>query len=176
MYVAIFCLMVRFSMAFPTWTHAKMVLKGQCHEMDISFEGLNILISTLCVCADGFQDLPKAFHYSIQWLTFNLLLRNYLLILNMLTETLLRIPFSVIGQFFLHPKERSRIRDPLVRDADPDPHQNVTDPQHWPWAWVSFMTILSTDNKHKKQYAEKTSNRYIHRPFLHSANLNILNL
>jgi hypothetical protein len=30
-------------------------LKGQCHEMDILFEDLNILIKTSCVCADGFQ-------------------------------------------------------------------------------------------------------------------------
>jgi hypothetical protein len=29
-------------------------LKGQCHEMDLFFQGLNILISTFCVCADGF--------------------------------------------------------------------------------------------------------------------------
>ncbi len=33
----------------------------QCHEMDIVFEGLNILISTFCVCADGFSDLSKLF-------------------------------------------------------------------------------------------------------------------
>ncbi len=30
------------------------------------FEGLNILISTFCVCADGFQDLSKVIHYPIQ--------------------------------------------------------------------------------------------------------------
>jgi hypothetical protein len=30
------------------------------------FEGLNILISTFCVCADGFQGISKAFHYPIQ--------------------------------------------------------------------------------------------------------------
>ncbi len=29
-------------------------LKGQIHEMDIFLEGLNILISTFCVFADGF--------------------------------------------------------------------------------------------------------------------------
>ena len=45
-------------------------LKGQCHEMDIFFECLNILISTFCVCADGFQGLSKGFHYPIQLLTF----------------------------------------------------------------------------------------------------------
>ncbi len=38
------------------------------------FEGLNFLISTSCVCADGFQDLSKAFHNPIQCLTFYLLL------------------------------------------------------------------------------------------------------
>ncbi len=41
------------------------LLKGQCHEMDIVFEGINILISTFCLCADGFQDLSKACHYPI---------------------------------------------------------------------------------------------------------------
>jgi hypothetical protein len=78
-------------------------LKGQCHEMDIYFEALNILISTFCVCADGFQGLSKAFHYPVQLLTFYLLLLNYLLVLKMLTETLLRIPFSVIDLCFLVP-------------------------------------------------------------------------
>jgi hypothetical protein len=43
------------------------------HEMDIFFEGLNILNSTFCVCADGFQDLSKALYYLIQGLTFSLL-------------------------------------------------------------------------------------------------------
>ncbi len=52
-------------------------LKGQCHEMYIFVEGLNILISTFCVCADGFQGLSKALHYSIQLLTFNFLLWKY---------------------------------------------------------------------------------------------------
>jgi hypothetical protein len=44
--------------------------KGQWHEMNSFFEGLNILISTFCVCADGFQGLSKAFHYLTQILTF----------------------------------------------------------------------------------------------------------
>ncbi len=35
---------------------------------------------------------------TIQLLTFYLLLHNYLIILKILTETILRIPFSVIGQ------------------------------------------------------------------------------
>jgi hypothetical protein len=65
------------------------------------FEGLNILISTFCIYDDGFQGLSKAFHCPIQLLTFYLLLWNYLLILKMLTETLLRISFSVIGRCFL---------------------------------------------------------------------------
>ncbi len=59
-------------------------LKGQCHEMDIFFDGLNISISTCCVCDDGFQGLLKAFHYPIQLLTVYLLLRIYLLIRKML--------------------------------------------------------------------------------------------
>jgi hypothetical protein len=33
-------------------------------------EGLNIFISTFCVCADGFQGHSKAFDYPIQLLSF----------------------------------------------------------------------------------------------------------
>jgi hypothetical protein len=44
--------------------HVILFYKGVSR--DVSFEGLNILTSTFCVCADGFQDLPKAFHYTIQ--------------------------------------------------------------------------------------------------------------
>ncbi len=77
-------------------------LRGHCHEMDF-FEGLNKWISTVCICADGFQSLSKAFHYPIQLLTFYLLPWNYLLILKMLTETLLRISSSVIGRCSLVP-------------------------------------------------------------------------
>ncbi len=40
----------------------------------IFFEGLNILICTFCVCADGFQCPSKAFHCPKQLLTFDLLL------------------------------------------------------------------------------------------------------
>ncbi len=39
----------------------RLCLKGQCHKMDIFLEGLNILISTICVCADCFQGLTS-FH------------------------------------------------------------------------------------------------------------------
>ncbi len=42
-----------------------VLLKGQFNEMDNFFEGLNILISTFCVCGDGFQGLSKAFHYTL---------------------------------------------------------------------------------------------------------------
>ncbi len=45
-------------------------LKGQCHEMDIFYESLNIIIITFFVYADGFQGLSKAFHFPIQLLTF----------------------------------------------------------------------------------------------------------
>jgi hypothetical protein len=38
--------------------------------MNSFFEGLNILISTFCVCANGFQGLLKAFHCLTQILTF----------------------------------------------------------------------------------------------------------
>jgi hypothetical protein len=34
----------------------QVILEGQCHKMDIR-NGLNILTSTFCVCADGFQGL-----------------------------------------------------------------------------------------------------------------------
>ncbi len=51
-----------------------LALKGQCHEIYIFFEGLNIFIGNFCVCADGFHDLSKAFHYPIHVLTFYLLL------------------------------------------------------------------------------------------------------
>jgi hypothetical protein len=54
------------------------------------FEGLKTLISTF--------RLSKAFHYPIEFLTFYLLFLSDLLILKMLTETLLIIPFSVIGR------------------------------------------------------------------------------
>jgi hypothetical protein len=50
-----------------------VLLKGQCHEMDIFFS-LNILISTFCVSAYGFQGLSKDFHFSIKILAFCLLL------------------------------------------------------------------------------------------------------
>jgi hypothetical protein len=40
----------------------------------VKFRSTNILICTFCECADGFQDLSKAFYYPIQLLTFNLLL------------------------------------------------------------------------------------------------------
>jgi hypothetical protein len=43
------------------------MLKRQCHEMDIFCDGLNILINTFCVCANG---LLKDFHYFTQFLTF----------------------------------------------------------------------------------------------------------
>jgi hypothetical protein len=72
-----------------------------------SFEGLDILIRTCCVSADGFQGLSKAFQYPIQLLTFYLLVSNYLLILKMLTKTLLGIPFSVIGRCSLMPTSHS---------------------------------------------------------------------
>jgi hypothetical protein len=51
--------------------HQKLYcLKVQCHEVDICFEGLKILISTFCVCADGCQGLSQAFHCPAQLLRF----------------------------------------------------------------------------------------------------------
>ncbi len=75
-----------------------ILFKGTVSRDRYFFKGLNILIRTFCVCADGFQDLSIALHYPVQLLTCFLLLWNYLLILKMLTETLLRISFSVIGR------------------------------------------------------------------------------
>jgi hypothetical protein len=46
------------------------MLKGTVSRDGYFLEGLNILISTLCVCADGLQGLSKAFHYPIKLLTF----------------------------------------------------------------------------------------------------------
>ncbi len=63
-------------------------------------KGLNILISTLCICADGFQ----ASHYRIQLLTFYLLLLNYLgTKFENAYWNLLGILFSVIGRCSLVP-------------------------------------------------------------------------
>ncbi len=73
------------------------VIKGTVSRNEYFFEGLNNLISIFLVCADGFQGLSKAFHCPIQLLTLFCFFDYYLLILKMLTETLLRIPFSVIG-------------------------------------------------------------------------------
>jgi hypothetical protein len=73
------------------------MLKGQCHEKEIFLKVENILIITFCVCADGFQGLSKAFPYPI----INFLFASLkLLILKMLTltDTLLKIHFSVIGR------------------------------------------------------------------------------
>jgi hypothetical protein len=36
----------------------------------IFFEGLNILSSTFCVCADDFQGLSKNFHYPVLFICF----------------------------------------------------------------------------------------------------------
>jgi hypothetical protein len=63
--------------------------------MDIFLEGLNILIGTFCVCADGFQDLSKALHCPTQLFICFFKITNFE---NAYTETLLRIPFTVIGQ------------------------------------------------------------------------------
>jgi hypothetical protein len=47
-----------------------LFLKGTVSRDGYFFDGLNILISTFCVCADGYQGLSKAFHYPVQLLTF----------------------------------------------------------------------------------------------------------
>ncbi len=78
-------------------------LKGQCHEMDIFLKVLNILSSTFCVCADGFQDFSKAFHYPIQLLTLIASLKLLTVILKMLTESLLKSLLSMIDRCSLVP-------------------------------------------------------------------------
>jgi hypothetical protein len=64
-------------------------LKGQFHEMEISFEGLNILFSTFCVCAYGFSRPFKSL--SLRYTIINF------------TFPFSRSPFFVIGQFSLVP-------------------------------------------------------------------------
>jgi hypothetical protein len=44
----------------------RQVLNGTVSRDGYFFEGLNISISTFCVCDDGFQGLSKDFHYPIQ--------------------------------------------------------------------------------------------------------------
>jgi hypothetical protein len=44
-------------LAYQSW---RLILKGQCHEMFLFIEGLNILISTFCVAA-GFKVFQKLF-------------------------------------------------------------------------------------------------------------------
>jgi hypothetical protein len=58
---------------------------------------MDILISTLCECGDGFPGLFNSFpiHYTI----INFLFTS----LNMISETLLKIIFSVIGRCFTVP-------------------------------------------------------------------------
>ncbi len=60
------------------------------------FDGLNILINTFCVCADGFL-FTALYNYELFFAS------SKILILKMLTETLRRIPFSVIGRCSLVP-------------------------------------------------------------------------
>jgi hypothetical protein len=60
------------------------------------FEGLNILISIFCVGADGFQNLSKALHCPTQLFICFFKIINFE---NAYTETLLRIPFTVIGHW-----------------------------------------------------------------------------
>jgi hypothetical protein len=51
----------------------KTALRGTVSRDGYFFKGLNILVSTFCVCADAFQGRSKAFHYPLQLLTFYLL-------------------------------------------------------------------------------------------------------
>jgi hypothetical protein len=51
----------------------RLNLKGTVSRDGYFFEGLNVLLRTFWVCADGFQGLSKAFHYPLQFLTVYLL-------------------------------------------------------------------------------------------------------
>jgi hypothetical protein len=55
------------------------LLKGQCHEIDIFLKVLKILISTFCVCADGFQGLKKL---SLPYTIINFLFASLKLLTN----------------------------------------------------------------------------------------------
>ncbi len=68
-------------------------IKGTVSRDGYFFEGLNILISSFCVCAEGFQDLSQSFHYHLA----------LLLVLKMLTETFLRLSLSVTVRCSLVP-------------------------------------------------------------------------
>jgi hypothetical protein len=55
------------TMSFPTPLIFRYHLPLRNNIMSwIFFHGLSIFISTFCVCAYGFQDHSKAFHYPIQ--------------------------------------------------------------------------------------------------------------
>jgi hypothetical protein len=58
---------------------------------------LNVLISTFCVCADDFQGLQKLFTSLYNYYLLDCFLKLFTN-LKILTETLLIIPFSVIGR------------------------------------------------------------------------------
>jgi hypothetical protein len=60
-------------------------IKGTVSRDVYCFAVLNILNSTFCVCADGFQGLSNAFPHPMQVLSSYLLLWNYLLILKIYT-------------------------------------------------------------------------------------------
>jgi hypothetical protein len=64
-------LAVYFTLALDgTYFLRVLFLKGTVSRDGHFFEVLNILISTFCVCADGFQGLSKTFHCTVQLLTF----------------------------------------------------------------------------------------------------------
>jgi hypothetical protein len=68
----------------------KGCLKGQCHEMIYFFEGLNILISTFCECADGFQGLSQKLFTTCTIIKF--FFASLKIIFKMLTETSSEFP------------------------------------------------------------------------------------
>jgi hypothetical protein len=64
------------------------LLKGTVSR-DGFLEGLKILISTFCLCADGFQSLSEAFHFPYTITNFLFAALKLFTILKMLKETLL---------------------------------------------------------------------------------------
>ncbi len=84
--------------------HLLSSLKGQCHEMDIFWEGLTKHLHQYFLCMRWW--FSRSFKGFLPPYTFYLLLLNYLLIYTMLIETLLRIPFSAFGKCSLVPTSR----------------------------------------------------------------------
>ncbi len=61
-----------------------ITFKGTVSRDEYFFEGLNILINTFCVCADGFQGLSMAFKsFSLPYKSVNFLIASLKLLTNL---------------------------------------------------------------------------------------------